>query len=231
MGKKSKGSCKATKCCSPVEELQQQVLPYVNTIRVPVSAGDNSMADTYKALSLAIKEEVETGINFLVSKVPESQRKSLQLSNHHTISETDEAKLLTVTVVAMWPGTSVSNPSKPKETKNERRTATPEGGQAVPGRERRILKESEFPPEVQLAAAQLRGQLNQKGGKEEESSQGQQASRQPTNSQQSFEVKSKEPAGQKPVQEPAKEQEPTSSLPPSDSNPGQAPTLGGVFDD
>jgi len=230
MGKKTNVR-KATKCCSPVEELQQQVLPYVNTIRVPVSAGDNSMADTYKALSLAIKEEIEIGISFLVSKVPENQRKSLQLSNHHTISETAEAKLLTVTVVATWQGASNVTP-KPEEPKHEkRRCATPEGGEAVHSRERRILNESEFPPEVQYAAAQLRGQLsNQKGGKEE-SSQGQQANHQPTSSQQSFEVKSKEPAEQKPVQEPTKEQEPTSSLPPSDSHPGQAPTLGGVFDD
>lgn len=231
MGKKRKVGCSKNSDCCKVEDvkLERQVLPWINTVRVP-RLGDvpEAMADNYKALNLAIKDEVQAGIQFLVSQVPEQYRQSLSLSNHHTIQDIEEATLLTVTVVAMWLGTEVPDTSKPKEKQHERRTAAPKGGEAVSRRERRLLDESEFPAEVQAAAAQIRGTFAQPGnqeGNQEEDGQGGKA-----RSQQTFEVKSEERhTGQaEPVRE---EPKPTSSLPPSDSNTGQAPSLGGVFDD
>lgn len=231
MGKKSKGSCNKGSSCCQVEDvaLERQVLPYVNTVRVPrIDDDPASMADKYKALSLAIKDEVQAGIQHLVGQVPEQYRQSLSLSNHHTIEDTGEATLLTVTVVAMWLGVEVPDTRKPKEEQHERRPATPKGGQTVPTRERRILKESEFPPEVKLAADQLRGFVpgaEQTGSKE---SGQEEVEEQPAQSQQTFEVKSEAPVRPEPVRE---EPKPSSGLPPGNSNPGQAPTLGGVFDD
>ena len=134
MGKKSKGSCKSSNCCKEEDvKLERMVLPRVRTSRVPVSAGDNSMADTHKALITEIKSLVEQGIQSVTSDVPKEHRQSLTFSTSHTIEDTGDAKLLTVTIVGMWMGVPATNSNKPEETKNERRTAAPKSGEAVPG--------------------------------------------------------------------------------------------------
>lgn len=207
-------------CCGKKQpEEKQQVLGWHGSHRIPnLALDDTSLLPAQDVMGAGIEQLTSQGIESLQKAAGPEAQLSFSLNVHR--EQFEDFSMLYVTVIGTWLGQLTDlTVIKGKQNGSTKEPKT-QSAKTGPRREdtRRILEEPEFPPEVKFAADQLRGQLSsQKGGKEE-SGQGQQAS-----SQQSFEVKSKEPAKE--------QKQPDTSVPPSSGHAGQGPSLSGVFDD
>lgn len=211
-------------CCSKTqtEDQKQQVLAWHGSHRIQdLVPESNNPLPAQDSMAYGIEQLTNEGIESLQKSAGLDAQLSFSLNVHR--EKFEEFSMLYVTVIGTWVGQYLY-PEIIKGKSNGSTKKAAQSSKARPGRE--LIQEQDFPIEVKAAADQLRGlasggpsQAAGKEGKQKE------VEAKPIKSQQTFSV----PA--EPVVQAETKKQASTSVPPSSGDPGEGPSLSGVFDD